>query len=248
MSPGMIGFFFLEKHACWSVINGRRLTLKPGDLQIVRSGAELSMGHDPAQPITALSLTLSVAQGTVPNVLLQREFARRYKIRNPRRLIAGFDAILDALEQPPSFRDWSVTGALLQWLVTVLEETAAPLSVEPDLDESVVNRVLHSQAWVNARLGSVITLADWAKAAGWHPVHFERVFKRETGLAPMRWLEERRMEAARQYLCATRRRVREIAEAVGYPDPFYFSRVFRKTYGHPPLRYRKLGAEFSILR
>ena len=248
MPPGLIGFFFLEKNACWSAINGRRQTLNPGEMQVVRSGDELGMGHDPAKPLTALSLTAGLAQGVVPNVLLQRKFARRYKIRNPRRYVARFDAILDALEQPLAIRDWLVAAAFLQWLVDVLEETAAPLSSEPDLDESVVNRVLLSQAWVNARLGSVIALGDWAKATGWHPVHFERVFKRETGLAPMRWLEERRMETARQYLCATRKRVREIAESVGYPDPFYFSRVFHKHFGQPPLRYRKLGLEFNVLR
>jgi AraC-like DNA-binding protein len=241
LPSGMIGFFFLERNGCWSEVNGRRLTLNEGDLQVLRAGDLLRMGHNPARPITALSLSLAVEQGVVPNILLQRKFARRYRIRNRRRYVELFDAVLTSLQSPLTVRDWAVSGAVLQWLAYLLDETGAPLSPHTDLAEGTMDRVLLAQAWASARLAEVLTLDAWAKSVGWHPVHFERVFKQETGLTPMRWIEERRMEAARQYLSGTAKTVAEIAEAVGYPDPFYFSRVFRKHYGHPPLRYRKLG-------
>jgi len=238
---GMIGFLFLEKNDCWSEINGRRMALHEGDLQVLRGGDLLRMGHDPAHPITALSLSLAIEQGVVPNILLQRKFNRRYRIRDRRRYVEKFDAILAALQSPLSVRDWAVDSAVLQWLAYLIEETAAPLSAETELGEGAVDRVLLAQSWASARLEKVLTLDEWAKSVGWHPVHFERVFKQETGLPPMRWLEEHRMAAARQYLSGTSRTVSEIAAAVGYSDPFYFSRVFRKHFGHPPLRYRKLG-------
>lgn len=241
LPSGMIGFFFLERNGCWAEVNGRRLTLHEGDLQVLRGGDLLRMGHDPARPITALSLSLAVQQGVVPNILLQRKFARRYRIRDPRQYVERFDAILASLQSSLAVRDWLVSGAVLQWLAYLLEETGAPLSPHAERGEGSVDRVLLAQTWASARLEKVLALDEWAKAVGWHPVHFERVFKQETGLTPMRWLEERRMEAARQYLSGTTKTVAEIAEAVSYPDPFYFSRVFRKHYGHPPLRYRKLG-------
>ena len=50
---GIIGFFFVEKNACWSEVNGRRFNLATGDLQVVRGGELVRMGHNPAQPITA---------------------------------------------------------------------------------------------------------------------------------------------------------------------------------------------------
>jgi len=237
----MLGFFFLEKNVCSSVINGRQLMLNQGDLQILRGGDELSARHDPSKPITVLSLAVAIEQGSVTNILLQRRFARRYKIRNPRRYVEKFEAILTALQSPLDVRDWTVTAAVLQWLVYVISETKAPVSPHTQLPEDAVDRVLLAQAWAGARLDAELALADWARAVGWHPVHFERVFKQETGLTPRRWLEERRMEAARQYLSGTSKSVSEIATAVGYTDPFYFSRVFRRHFGQPPLRYRKLG-------
>jgi AraC family transcriptional regulator of arabinose operon len=243
----MIGFLFLEKHDCGSDINGRPLTLHEGDMQVLRGGDVLSMRHDPAKPITALSLSLAIEQGVVPNILLQRKFARRYRIHDRRQYIQKFDAILAALQSPLALRDWAVTSAVLQWLVLVMEETNVPLSPHAEPGEGAVDRVLFAQAWAGARRDAVLTIDEWARAVGWHPVHFERVFKQETGVTPMRWVEERRMEAARQYLSGTSKTVAEIAAAVGYPDPFYFSRVFRKHYGHPPLRYRKLGFELRPL-
>jgi len=245
LPSGMIGFFFLEKNGCSSVVNGRHLSLNEGDMQVLRTGDVLTMRHNPARPITALSLSLAVEQRDMPNILLQRKFARRYRIRNSRQYIERFDAILAALQSPLALRDWMVTSAVLQWLMFLIGETGAPLSAQGEPGEGAVDRVLFAQAWASTRLDSVIELEQWACAVGWHHVHFERVFKQETGLTPMRWLEERRMEAARQYLCGTNKSVTEIAAAVGYADSFYFSRVFRKHFGHPPARYRKLGFEIK---
>lgn len=241
----MIGFFFLEKNACWSVINGRRLALRPGDVQVLRGGDLLSMGHDPKKPVTALSLSLAVENGVVPNILLQRKFARRHRIHDRRKYVDRFEAILDALQSPLATRDWLVSAALLRFLAFLVEETNAPVLPDQGTAEGTVDRVLLAQAWAGARLDKVILLEEWARAVGWHPVHFERVFKQETGLTPIRWLEQRRMEAARQYLSGTGKSVEEIGAAVGYADPFYFSRVFRKHFGQPPARYRKLGFELG---
>jgi len=236
-----VSFFFLEKNGCWCVANGRRTLLNRGDLLILRGGDVVSMGHDPKRPITALSLSLAIEQGPVSNSLLQRKFARRYRIKDSREYAGKFAAILNGLQSPLAVRGWAVTGSLLEWCIYVLTETAAPLSPHLALGHGDIDRVLTAQSWANARLETVITLEQWAKVTGWHPVHFGRVFKHETGIAPMRWLEERRMGAARQYLSGTRKSVAEIAEAVGYVDPFYFSRVFRKHFGRPPLRYRRLA-------
>ena len=71
------------------------------------------------------------------------------------------------------------------------------------------------------------------------PVYFGRVFKRETGLQPLEWLNQRRLQMASQYLSSTRKTISEIAAMRGFSDQFYFSRVFRRHFGQSPLRYRK---------
>ena len=48
-----------------------------------------------------------------------------------------------------------------------------------------------------------------------------------------------RMNHARRLMTQTDLAVREIAEAVGYPDQLYFSRLFKKRTGFPPSTYRR---------
>ncbi len=67
----------------------------------------------------------------------------------------------------------------------------------------------------------------------------------ETAYRPMKWLEERRMEIARELLLEGDLSIARVAETVGYPDSFYFSQVFKKHFGNPPLQYRKSGSSFS---
>jgi AraC-like DNA-binding protein len=82
-------------------------------------------------------------------------------------------------------------------------------------------------------------LAEWAHAVGLNAVYFGRIFKRETGLRPMEWLNQRRLQLACQYLANTSKTVTEIAEACGFASSFYFSRVFKKHVGLAPVNYRK---------
>jgi YesN/AraC family two-component response regulator len=54
----------------------------------------------------------------------------------------------------------------------------------------------------------------------------------------MRWLEERRVELASELLLNSNLNVTRVSERVGYANPFYFSRVFKKHRTVSPQRYR----------
>jgi transcriptional regulator GlxA family with amidase domain len=74
-----------------------------------------------------------------------------------------------------------------------------------------VDRILHAQRWATEHLREVITLKEWAKAAGMTTVYFGRIFKRETGDRPMKWLNERRLRLAARLLEQTSRTIQDIA-------------------------------------
>ncbi|MFI5781506.1 helix-turn-helix transcriptional regulator [Nocardia sp. NPDC051570] len=52
------------------------------------------------------------------------------------------------------------------------------------------------------------------------------------------WILQRRMTEARRLLADTTLPIAEIARRVGLPDPGYFTRQFRHTYGLPPRTWR----------
>ncbi len=75
--------------------------------------------------------------------------------------------------------------------------------------------------------------------------HFFSVFKRFTGSSPIDYFIRLRMERACRLLRDGPLPVKEVAAAVGYHDPFYFSRVFKSVLRVPPTEYRQRSAAQS---
>ena len=68
---------------------------------------------------------------------------------------------------------------------------------------------------------------------------FAHLFKETTGMSPYAYILQLRMEKASELLALTDIPVAEISQRVGFDDPLYFSRMFRKRYGVCPKVFRK---------
>lgn len=83
------------------------------------------------------------------------------------------------------------------------------------------------------------TLDDLARHAGYSKSHFIRKFKQAIGCTPWAFLIMRKMDKARELLLDTRYSVNDVAHLLGFDDPNYFSRVFKKTTGVSPTQFRQ---------
>lgn len=86
--------------------------------------------------------------------------------------------------------------------------------------------------------GMHIGVGDIAEAAGITPNHFSAVFQRFMGVSFVRFLAERRMKLAEQFLAESSLGVEEIALRCGYRDAGYFARRFRQLTGGTPSAWR----------
>lgn len=77
--------------------------------------------------------------------------------------------------------------------------------------------------------------------------HFYQLFKLTTGYTPNDFLIRARIRRACELLRGTHLSVKEVAAALGYNDPLYFSRVFKSVNGVSPGEYRVMtaGLEYS---
>lgn len=90
-----------------------------------------------------------------------------------------------------------------------------------------------------ARLDGAIGLADLAGIAGLSSTHFSRAFKQSIGLAPFRWLAERRIDQARTLLADARIPLSQVAMSCGFAAQPQFTTAFRKATGVTPGRWRR---------
>jgi AraC-like DNA-binding protein len=82
-------------------------------------------------------------------------------------------------------------------------------------------------------------LGHYAAASGLSVSQFSHLFKQHTGVSPMHYQTEVRMQRACEYLDTTVLSVKDIAWRLGYDDPLYFSRAFKKCTGLSPTQYQK---------
>jgi len=104
-----------------------------------------------------------------------------------------------------------------------------------DLPRADAERIDRLEAYVADHLGAPLTLADLAAAAEISPRLLNLLCQRHFGLAPMAWLRQRRLEAARELLQRQPgRSVTEVALEFGFGHLGRFSAYYRQRYGELP--------------
>lgn len=93
--------------------------------------------------------------------------------------------------------------------------------------------------YFHENLSKEIEIEDYAKKLHMSTCWFIRSFKSYTGLPPLKYLTSIRIKKARELLESTDYSVGEIGGIVGYDNPLYFSRMFKKINGNSPVQYRK---------
>ena len=78
-----------------------------------------------------------------------------------------------------------------------------------------------------------------AQNLGFSSSYLTKVFNRVDGITPSKYIRNYRMGIAKQLMNDKGMTLQQIAAAVGYNDPFHFSRSFKQTFGMNPTEYRE---------
>jgi AraC-like DNA-binding protein len=86
------------------------------------------------------------------------------------------------------------------------------------------------------------TIKELADHARYSVSRYSELFRLKTGFAPIQYFLQLKIQRSCQYLYFTKMNIKEICTEVGFDDPYYFSRMFKKQMGQSPLRYRKASS------
>lgn len=151
------------------------------------------------------------------------------------RLVADFETLTEL--RNTSFIDTSFTHAANQ-LRQMLALVGLLIARQQQPDEGFDIEAIH--ALMQEKLHGQLDLATLAETAGMSRHGFCRRYKAVTGNSPYQHYLYLKMERACHLLDVSDNSIGDIAEALGYDDPYYFSRVFRKIMGMPPAHYRAM--------
>lgn len=194
-----------------------------------------SVGHaylhvDPGEPLRDLPARHDAAG---------RALARPWTLPRDPLLVARFRAVCSERRDTVWWR-LRAQAVALTILAAVLDQV--PASVRTILEEGVEDDVLAPvRRWIDHVLPAPIPVARLAREAGLSPSHFAKIFRARTGVAPRRYVQERRIALAAERLIASDDPIEQVAADFGFANRFHFSRVFASRMGQGPAAYRRAG-------
>ncbi len=93
--------------------------------------------------------------------------------------------------------------------------------------------------YITIHLHEKITLESVAEAVGLSPCHLSRVFKKETGVSMVDYVQEERIETAKHMLAYTDDTLSAVSQYLCFSTQSYFIRIFKKYTGMTPGQYRR---------
>ncbi len=245
-------------------VNGKRLTLQAGD-SLLMMPWESHTGWNPHEPqgrffwvqfscdpglnefvldraselniVHAERTELRTAEILHEDLLIvPRQFrnAQRYK------LLGLFEELVETMNLPKGYFRFHATLLLGEMLRLMANDFLKQSHLDTSFPASYITfRELVNH--LNNSHESDISKATLERVLDRKYEYLCQVFKRYAGTTIHHYIHQLRVQRAKYLLDNTAKSVKEIAEDVGYPDPFYFSRMFKKMEGVAPQHYRNTG-------
>jgi AraC family transcriptional activator FtrA len=118
----------------------------------------------------------------------------------------------------------------------------APVAPAPDDD-----RIVRTMEWAVSNLDCSITVDELARRAHMSTRSYLRHFKQCSGISPMRWLIERRVQASLALLETTDASIEEIASATGFATATTYRHHFGRAMRTSPTAYRRAFRESTVV-
>lgn len=103
----------------------------------------------------------------------------------------------------------------------------------------IPQKIQEAVRYFNEHFSEPLSIAQYAENQHISVCWFIRSFRLSMGISPMQYITSVRLNRARTLLESTDYTIQEIGAMVGYDNPLYFSRVFRRQMGEPPSHYRR---------
>ncbi len=136
----------------------------------------------------------------------------------------------------PTVVNATSNSSLRGWFVDKLRNAAKNMISKKEEHEN--HMIVQAKAYISENFWKDISLDDVSRQLDLSSYYFSKLFKEETGSNFTEYVTKLRMDKAKELLADKSLSMKAICSAVGYSDPNYFSRIFKKNEGITPTEYR----------
>jgi AraC family transcriptional regulator len=217
-------------------------TVRPGDMIISPIGEPKVVRHREVTHVLKLHLARALVENIFEDVgvnrsggveLLDNFGTRDIHLENiARRILAEFEGegLASAIYVQTLANELAVH--LLRYYSTASQSMRSPTN------SLLRNKLRQAIEYINDNLRDDLTLESISETLAMSPYRFAHGFKLATGIAPHRYVIERRIERAQSLLRETDLSITQVAQEVGYATQSHFSVVFHRFTGQTPRSYR----------
>ena len=155
------------------------------------------------------------------------------KASNPEKTATLFDLAISSSRLADPFKSLKTSKYLLEIVLEFLQE------LEPISESANEGQIEKAIEFIDLNFANNYTLNELSAAFCYTPNHFIKKFKEKTGYTPIKYLTAKKINEAKLLLEHSQIPVSEIMEKVGFTDPAYFSKTFKKALGSSPRNYRE---------
>lgn len=212
-------------------VEGKTLSLSAGHFLLIEPGQKHSLGPG-AKGAMPKNAALHIQLADKSGIPIRDFFSKPIWKTSE---IAQWNARLLALSGADERTKGRLGEALLGTLFLDMETAGYAFQTKPASADPRITRCL---ARINDAEAGPPELSELAAESGLGKVQFRRLFFRELGTTPKKFLERQQLSKAAELLLATNLRVKEVARRSGYQDEHHFQKRFRKAYGNSPGDFR----------
>ena len=231
------GIEFVTQGRGQLVLGGKHYNIVPGTIFAYGAGISQDIVSDSRERLVKYFLDFTGRRAKRLLELYGPRPGHVIQTSAPAEIIAAFDDIIrNGLRNTPFTPQ--IGTVLMESLLLKIADTAIPFGSFGTPAFVTYQKCLR---WILDHAGKVETLEQIARACHIDPAYLCRLFRRFDHTSPYQFLLRLKMNDAADRLQAPGVAIKQVADEMGFSDPFHFSRVFKKSLGLTPAQYVRLN-------
>jgi len=219
----------------WLELDGKEWLINKNDAFLVPQGTPHVYGADPDFPWSNYWVHFRGRQGPAFANLIGGTDGPVIHLQRYEDVVTCIEQLYQYMSNVHARSELIAASGALSQLLCLIQFRMGTAEAKGRTAEEGIERSID---FMHKNLAKTLKLGDLAKIAGMSPGHYGMLFRKSRHHTPVDYFNRLKIQKSCELLKTTGGRISEIGESLGFTDPYYFSRLFKKVMGLSPRAYR----------